>query len=67
MFFVQNGMTKNLGWNLVFFFNRGIHGQKLRQKVESPISGKNTQMIASGNRKDLKCVVHGPWSVVCVN
>ena len=45
MDFVQNGMTKNLGRNFIFF-NRGILGQKLRQKVASPISGKNTQMIA---------------------
>jgi hypothetical protein len=46
MDFVQNGMTKNLGQNFVFIFNRGILEQKLWRKVASPISGKNTQMIA---------------------
>jgi hypothetical protein len=39
MFFIQKGMTKNLRRNSVFF-NHGIIGQKLQQKVASPIREK---------------------------
>ena len=35
--YAQNGMTKNLGRNYVFFFNREILGRNLRRKVASPI------------------------------